>query len=210
MRRTSPAVPRRSGWLSRRKVTSRTINNVCINLLYHGILPFRWRRRTLVDELQGFQEPTAARSGTATAVTPGAPVWPSRRKITSRTVDNALHRPCRGSVRARSWSRRTRRSFNKSARARDENLCLDPRFDLVIDRPQCQHVLELPESALHVGQFLVQHHRVEGRSILLTGHDHISSLDLLFAPEVASRSRKVGAPQFKFSSRNIDSRDIFA
>src|SRR5208337_410232 len=52
----NPAIPRRSGWLSRRKVTSRTINNVCINLLYHGILPLGWHRRSLVDELQGLQD----------------------------------------------------------------------------------------------------------------------------------------------------------
>src|SRR3954451_21842604 len=50
-----PAIPRRSGWPSRRKVTSRTVDNACIQSLHHGFLPLGGRRWSLIDELQGLQ-----------------------------------------------------------------------------------------------------------------------------------------------------------
>jgi len=50
------AIPRRSGWPSRPKVTLRTIGHVCIRSLHHGFLPLRCRRWSLVDQLQGLQD----------------------------------------------------------------------------------------------------------------------------------------------------------
>ena len=71
----------------------------------------------------------------------------------------------------------------------------------MIDRPHRQHVLELAESALDLGQFLVHRHRVEDAQSLLAGRDHIFSFDPLLTPQARLALGEAPAPRWMSQSK---------
>ena len=120
--------------------------------LHHGFFPLGWRGRALVDELQRLQD--QPRVGTAA----GHPTTfrlslqaeghqPNRRQ--------RVHRPRRRQINTRLFESSAEKSLDQQGQRRDKNVRLDSRLDLVIDRPHRHYVLQLPKSALDVGQFLV-------------------------------------------------------
>src|SRR5277367_6590452 len=104
--------------------------------------------------------------------------WPSRRNATSLTVANACMARAGDRSTPASLSRRPQ-ALNQQRQRRHKNMCLDSYLDMVIDRSQRHHVLELAEPTLDLGQFLVHRHRVQDAQSLLAGHDHIFTFDLL-------------------------------
>ena len=149
--------------------------------LHHGFFPLGWRGRALVDELQRLQD--QPRVGTAA----GHPTTfrlslqaeghqPNRRQ--------RVHRPRRRQINTRLFESSAEKSLDQQGQRRDKNVRLDSRLDLVIDRPHRHYVLQLPKSALDVGQFLVQRHGVEDAQSLLAGRDHVFPLEPLLALEV--------------------------
>ena len=146
--------------------------------LHHGLLPFRWSWRALVDELQRLQD--SSRIGTATghpaAFRPTLQV--ERHQPHGR---QRLQRPLRRQIDPGFLQPATKKSLHQQGQCGHKNMSLHSCFDLMIDRPQRHHVFELPEPVFDLAQVLVQRHGIEDAQAYLTGRDHIFPFDLLFA-----------------------------
>ena len=67
-----------------------------------------------------------------------------------------LHGPPRRQIQPRLFQPPAQQPLHQQRQGRYKNMSLDSRLDLMIDRPQRHHVLELAKPALHLGQLLVQ------------------------------------------------------
>src|SRR6266700_4381673 len=148
--------------------------------LHHSRLPGGWNWRAQVDQMQGFQDrprvwASARRSSALTLVLQTEAHQPYR--------GQRLHCPLRRQIHPRLLESSAQQTLNKQRQRRDEDVRLHPRLDLVIDRPQRNHVLELPEPTLHLRQLLVRRHNVQDAQSLLTRRNHIFSFDLLLTPQ---------------------------
>ena len=92
-----------------------------------------------------------------------------------------FYRPRRRQINSRIFEPPAQKTLDQQCQRRDEDVGFHPRLDLMIDRPHCHDVLELPEPALDIGQVLVQRHGIKDAQPFLTRRDHIFSFDLLLA-----------------------------